>query len=179
MFLPENAVLLIIDVQGKLARLMHKKDELIQHIAGLIRVAYFLNIPIIITEQAPDKIGKTIPEITELLNGQKPVTKNSFSCCGQEQFVRDLKALDREQVIITGIEAHVCVYQTVRDLMDSQYEVQIVGDAISSRTEANKDFALERIRALGGDVTSTEMIVCELLRSSEHEKFREVINLIK
>lgn len=179
MFLPENAVLLIIDVQGKLAHLMYKKDELIQHIAGLIRVAHFLNIPIIITEQAPDKIGKTIPEITELLNDQQPVTKNSFSCCGQEKFVEDLKALDRKQVIITGIEAHVCVYQTVCDLMDSQYEVQVVADAVSSRTEANKDFALERIRAFGGDVTSTEMIVCELLRTSEHEKFREVINLIK
>ncbi|MCK5081917.1 MAG: isochorismatase family protein, partial [Candidatus Omnitrophica bacterium] len=79
----------------------------------------------------------------------------------------------------TGIEAHVCVYQTVCDLMDVQYEVQVVGDAVSSRTEADKDFALKRIRAFGGDVTSTEMIVCELLKTSEHEKFREVINLIK
>lgn len=179
MFLPESAVLLIIDVQGKLAHLMHQKDELIRHIAGLIHVVDIFNIPIIITEQAPEKIGKTIPEIMELLKGQSPIAKKSFSCCGQETFMRDLKALDRKQVIITGIEAHVCVYQTVCDLMDDQYEVQVVGDAVSSRTEANKDFALERIRAFGGDVTSTEMIVCELLRTSEHEKFREVINLIK
>ena len=179
MFLSENAVLLIIDVQGKLAHLMHKKNELIRHIAGLIRVAYFLNIPIIITEQAPEKIGKTVPEITELLKGQQPIAKNFFSCCGQGQFMQDLKALNRKQVIITGIEAHVCVYQTIRDLMDRQYEVQVVGDAVSSRTEANRDFALERIRAFGVDVTSTELIVCELLRTSEHEKFREVINLIK
>lgn len=179
MFLPENAVLLIVDVQEKLAHLMHKKDELIRHITGLIRVAYFLNIPIIITEQVPEKVGKTIPEITELLKGRQPVAKSSFSCCGQEKFTQDIEALNRKQVIVTGIEAHVCVYQTVRDLMDSQYEVQVVADAVSSRTEANRDFALERIRAFGGDVTSTEMIVCELLRTSEHEKFREIINLIK
>ena len=169
----------IIDVQEKLAHLMHKKDEVVRHIGGLIRVAHFLNIPIIVTEQAPLKIGKTIPEIVELLKGQQPIAKNSFSCCGQEKFMQDFKALNRKQVIITGIEAHVCVYQTICDLMDSQYEVQVVGDAVSSRTEADKDFALKRIRAFGGDVTSTEMIVCELLKTSEHEKFREVINLIK
>ena len=179
MFLPENAVLLIIDVQGRLAHRMYKKDELIQHIAGLIQVAYFLNIPILITEQAPDKIGKTIPEIAGLLSGHQPIAKSSFSCCGQGRFMESLAALNRKQVIVTGIEAHVCVYQTVCDLMGHQYEVEVVGDAVSSRTEANRDFALERIRTFGGDVTSTEMIVCELLRTSEHEKFREVINLIK
>ena len=180
MFLSESAVLLIIDVQGKLAHCMHEKDELIRHIAGLIHFADILSIPIIVTEQAPEKIGKTIPEITGLLSGRQPITKTSFSCCGQEQFMQDLKALGRNQIIVTGIEAHVCVFQTVCDLMDDkQYEVQVVGDAVSSRTEANKDAALERIRTFGGDVTSTEMIVCELLRTSEHEKFREVINLIK
>jgi isochorismate hydrolase len=179
MFSPENAVLLIIDVQGKLAHLMHEKDEVIRHIGGLIHVADFLNIPVVTTEQAPEKIGKTIPEITELLKDRQPVAKKSFSCCGQDEFMQELKALNRKQVIIVGIEAHVCVYQTVCDLMKNQYEVQVVADAVSSRTEANRDFALERIRAFGGDVTSTEMIVCELLKTSEHEKFREVINLIK
>ncbi len=179
MFLPESAVLLIVDVQGKLAHLMHGKKELILHIGGLIRVAHFLDIPIIITEQAPDKIGKTIPEISKLLKDHQPIAKTSFSCCGQSEFMRKLQDLNRKQVIVTGIEAHVCIYQTVCDLLNHQFEVQVVGDAVSSRTEANKEFALKRIRATGGDVTSTEMIVCELLRSSEHEKFREVIRLIQ
>ncbi|HQP10019.1 MAG TPA: hydrolase [Candidatus Omnitrophota bacterium] len=179
MFLQENAVLLIIDVQGKLAHRMHQKKELFRHIGGLIRVAHFLAIPIIITEQAPEKIGTTVPDISDLLKDQQPIAKTSFSCCGQREFMERLGALNRRQVIVAGIEAHVCVYQTVHDLLGNRYDVQVVGDAISSRTEANKNFAIERVRALGADVTSTEMIVCELLRSSEHPKFREIINLIK
>ena len=158
---------------------MHEKDRLIRHIGGLIRVAHFLDIPVIFTEQAPDKIGATIPEIRGLLKDQAPIVKTSFSCCGQPEFMQTLEALNRKQIIVTGIEAHVCVYQTVYELLNSQYEVQVVGDAVSSRTQANKDLALKRIRAFGDDVTSTEMIVCELLRSSKHPKFREVINLIK
>jgi nicotinamidase-related amidase len=179
MFSQENAVLLIVDVQGKLARMMYQRDELIRHIGGLIQVADFLEIPILITEQAPDKIGTTIPEISKFLKGRKPVPKVTFSCCGEERFLRALEALGRKQIIMTGIEAHVCIYQTVRDLIDRHYEVQVVGDAVSSRTETNKRFALERIRAFGGDVTSTEMIVCELIKTAHHPKFREVISLIK
>ena len=179
MFSQENAVLLIVDVQGRLAHLMHEKKELIRHIGGLIRVAYFLDIPIIVTEQAPDKIGQIIPEISGLLKDHKPIAKTSFSCCGQHEFMQKLEALNRKQIIITGIEAHVCIYQTVCELLNIQYEVQVVSDAVSSRTKANKKLALKRIEAFGGDITSTEMIVCELLRSSEHPKFREVINLIK
>jgi len=179
MFLPESAVLLIVDVQGKLAHLMYKREELFLHIGGLIRIAYLLDIPIIVTEQVPEKIGETIPKIRKLLKDHQPIAKTSFSCCAEEKFMQKLESLKRKQVIVAGIEAHVCIYQTVVDLISQQYEVQVVGDAISSRTEANKNFALERIRSYGGNVTSTEMIICELLRSSEHPKFREVISLLK
>ncbi len=179
MFSSENAVLLVIDVQGKLAHLMRQEDELIRHVGGIIQAARFLDIPIIVTEQAPDKIGATLPEITALVNGSQIISKKSFSCCGQDEFTRELEALNRNQVIIVGIEAHVCVYQTVRDLIGRDYEVQVVGDAVSSRKQVDKDVALERIKSLGGQVTSAEMIICELLRTSEHEKFREVISLIK
>ena len=179
MFLAEKAVLLVIDVQGKLADLMHGKDDLIRHIAGLIRVADILNMPILFTEQAPLKIGTTIPAIAGSFNGRKPIAKNSFSCCGEKEFMRQLKALYRKQVIVAGIEAHVCISQTVCDLLDQHYEVQVVSDAVSSRAEADKKCALKRMRAWGADVTSTEAVACELLRTSQHEKFKEIINLIK
>ena len=130
--------MLIIDVQGKLSSLMHEKDELIRHIVGLIRVADIFNMPIIFTEQAPEKIGTTIPEIAESFNGRKPIAKHSFSCCGDKDFMRQLKALYRKQVIVAGIEAHVCISQTVCDLLAQHYEVQVVSDAISSRAEADK-----------------------------------------
>jgi len=179
MFSPENTILLVIDVQGKLARLMHKKDELFRHISGLIRIASFLDIPIIVTEQVPEKIGTTISEITELLKGTQPLPKACFSCCRQDQIMQKLESLNRKQIVVAGIEAHVCVYQTVHDLIHKQYEVQVVGDAVSSRTEMNKHFALDRIKFLGGGITSTEMIACEWLKTSEHPKFREIIRLIK
>ena len=156
MFSQENAVLLIVDVQGKLARLMYKKDELIRHIGGLIHVADFLEIPIIFTEQAPHKIGTTIPEVSKFLKGRKPVPKVTFSCCAEEKFMQALEALGRKQIIVTGIEAHVCIYQTVRDLMDRQYEVQVVGDAVSSRTLENREIGFKLMNRTGAILTSTE-----------------------
>ena len=89
------------------------------------------------------------------------------------------KKIKRKQIIIVGIETHVCVYQTVCDLVESKYEVQVVADAVSSRTQENKELALERIKAVGATLTSTEMIICELLRTTEHKKFKDILSLIK
>jgi nicotinamidase-related amidase len=179
MFLPSNAILLVIDIQGKLARLMHKKDELFRNASKLIQTATFLDIPVIVTEQAPDKIGKTIPEITKFLDKIQPITKSSFSCCGENRFLRELEALKRKQIIVIGIEAHVCVYQTASELLNKDFQVQVVADAVSSRTESNKYFGLDRIKSIGVGMTSTEMIICELLRTCEHPRFKEIVNLIK
>jgi len=179
MFSSENAVLLVIDIQGKLARLMHRRDQLFRNVSILIQTASILEIPVVVTEQVPEKIGKTVPEIAKLLIDCRPITKQSFSCCGEDRFVQELESLNRKQVILAGIEAHVCVYQTVCDLLSRNFEIQVVGDAVSSRTEANKYFGLDRVKLLGGGVTSTEMIICELLKTCEHPQFREIINLIK
>ena len=179
MFSPENAILLVIDIQGKLARLMHQRDQLFRNVSILIQTASILKIPVIVTEQVPEKIGKTVSEITKFLGNNQPIPKTSFSCCGEDRFVGELKALNRKQVIVAGIETHVCIYQTVCDLLNRKFEIQVVGDAVSSRTEANKHFGLNRINALGGGITSTEMIICELLKTCEHSRFREVVCLIK
>jgi len=179
MFLPENTILTVIDIQGKLAHLMHKSRDLFKNVSRLIQTASLLKIPTIITEQVPEKIGSTIPEISKLLKDNQPIAKTSFSCCGQDHFVRELEKYNRKQIIVAGIETHVCVYQTVCDLMNKNYEVQVVGDAVSSRTEVNKLFALDRINFCGGSITSTEMIICELLKTCKHPQFKEVINLIK
>ena len=179
MFSPENSILLVIDIQGKLARLMHKRDQLFRNVATLIQSAALLEMPTIITEQVPEKIGATIPELIKFIKYYQPITKSCFSCCGEDQFNQELTALNRKQIIVTGIEAHVCVYQTVSDLLNKNFEVQVVGDAVSSRTEANKQFGLDRINALGGSITCTEMIICELLKTCEHPQFRKVVGLIK
>ena len=179
MFEINKTVLVVIDVQGKLATLVAEKEKVYANISGLIKAVQILNIPIIYTEQVPEKIGKTIPKIALLLSTLSPITKSSFSCCGSKEFLEQLTRLKRKQVIITGIETHVCVYQTITDLLKLQFAVQVVADAVSSRTAENRRIALERVKKLGADITSTEMVLCELLKTAKHEKFRDIIKFIK
>ncbi len=179
MFSPEQSVLVVIDVQGKLAHLTYDKDKLFSNIQALIKVAKYLKIPILLTEQMPEKIGATVTEVASLLKNVKPIKKTSFSCCGQGEFITALRQEKRKEIIVCGIETHVCVYQTVFDLREQQYDVQVVVDAVSSRTAENKQIALDRMKTLGADLTCTEMLATELLRTAKHEKFKEILSLIK
>ncbi|OGX35110.1 MAG: hypothetical protein A3C36_07035 [Omnitrophica WOR_2 bacterium RIFCSPHIGHO2_02_FULL_52_10] len=179
MFIPEHSILIVIDIQGKLARLMHAKDVLFAQVSKLIRAAALLEIPIIVTEQVPAKLGRTIPEIAVHLKEYHPVEKSSFSCCGNDEFIKKLEQSGRRQVVVSGIEAHVCVYQTVCGLLERKYEVQVAGDAVASRSVDDKYYALDRLKYLGAGLISTEMIICEWLGTSEHPKFKQVSDLIK
>ncbi len=179
-FTANQSVLLVIDVQGKLAELMHDRDQVVARIQKLINVAQILDVPVILTEQAPDKIGKTLPEIASALFKYLPIKKLSFSCWQNEEFQETLGGMKmRRQIVICGIETHVCVYQTAVDLLGQGFHVQVVVDAVSSRTKENKEIALERLKDFGVGLTCTEMIICELLRTAEHKKFKEIMALIK
>lgn len=158
---------------------MAESGRLTGNIQALVRAAQILKVPIIHTEQVPEKIGRTIPAIDGLLKGQDPVRKSSFSCFGSKEFAQKWAALDRSQVIVAGIETHVCVYQTVADLLSRKFEVQIVADAVSSRSPDNKAVALDLVKSLGAVVTTTEMIICELIRGADHEDFKDIIALVK
>lgn len=179
MFSIDNSILLVIDVQGRLAQRMFEKKKLFKNIQTLIQGARRLDIPILCTEQAPEKIGKTIPEIARYLEGLTAIPKLSFSSCGEPFFLEKLRALKRTQIIVCGIETHVCVYQTAVDLIGHKFDVQVAADAVSSRTRENKHWGLERMKFLGVPLTSTEMIACELLRTARHKKFKDVLGLIK
>lgn len=175
----KNSILAVIDVQGRLAELMHEKDHLFKTIQATIQSAHHLGIPLIATEQAPDKIGETAPEVAALLSGTKPIKKTSFSCCGSAEFVNAVKASRRSQVIVTGIETHVCVYQTVRDLRHMGFEVHVLADGVSSRSIANKAVGLQRCEQEGAVISSFEMAVTELMTTADHEKFRDIVKLMK
>lgn len=175
----KNTVLIVIDVQEKLARVMHDKEKLLKNVDRLIRGARVFGVPVLLTEQNPTGLGKTLPEIKQLLPDKAPVEKVSFSCAGEERFLKVLKDIPRTQILLSGIEAHVCVYQTAVDLKNRGYEVQVVADAISSRTAENADIALDRLRAAGIEVTSVESALFELLGKAEGEKFKEVIRIVK
>jgi nicotinamidase-related amidase len=175
-----DTVLIVIDVQGKLAHLMHDKAEFLANVERTVKGAQILEIPILWTEQAPAKLGETIPEIREpLLQSARPIAKICFSCCGNEPFLGELKALNRTQVLITGLETHICVYQTVHDLLDMGYGVQVVADAVSSRAAVNKQLGLERMKEAGAMLTSTEMALFELLRVAEGSRFKAISKLVK
>lgn len=175
----EKTCLVVVDVQGKLAELMWEKDRLFNNLEILVKSANILDIPIIWCQQYPKALGDTIEEVAVHLKGLSPCDKMSFSCCGNEEFSDKLHAAGRRQVLICGIEAHICVYQTAMDLLDYDYDVQIVGDAVSSRTEENRDAALSRIKWEGAAITTTEMALFELLGTAEHPKFKDIAKLVK
>jgi nicotinamidase-related amidase len=175
----DNTVFVLVDVQGKLAQIVHEKDTLLDNLKRLVKGLQILKIPILWTEQNPAKMGPTIPELRELLKPSRPVSKMSFSCLGDETFRTLLERLKREQVVLAGIETHVCIYQTAVDLIQKEYHVEVVGDAVSSRTAANKEIGLEKIKACGGHITSVETLLFRLLRSAEHPAFREILAIVK
>ena len=175
----ENTALVVIDVQGKLSRLMYEKEKLFENLQKIITGARILEIPVVLTEQNPEGLGSTIPEVADLLPDVQPISKFSFSCCGEKSFVRELEALKRKQVLIAGIESHVCVYQTAMDLLGAGYEVQIVADAVSSRTAENRELGLEKMKSEGARLTGAEMALFELLRVAEGAKFKELLKVVK
>ena len=175
----QNCFLVIVDVQGKLAQLMYDRDALFKNIRILIKVAKLLAIPIVWTQQCPQALGPTVPEVTQLLTDSEPINKASFSCCGEEQFNRKLKSLARRQVLLCGIEAHVCIYQTAADLMQTGYDVHIIADAISSRSLKNRQIGLEKMASNGAELSSTEMVIFELLKTAEHPQFKQIVKLAK
>lgn len=179
MLIIENTVLIVIDIQESLARVMYGKDALFENLQKIIKGAGILNIPMIVTEQVPEKLGATIPEISPLLDTITPISKASFSCCGEDRFMRELDSMKRGQVLIAGIESHVCVYQTAVDLIRMGYEVHIVTDCISSRTEENRALGIERMKDEGGRPTGTEMVLFELLKIAGGDRFRAISRLVK
>lgn len=175
----QNSALLVIDIQGRLAHMVHEKEKLFKNIQIMIQGCKVLGVPVIFTEQIPEKLGETVPEIKSLLTGIEPVKKTSFSCCGCSELVNKLKELGCNQLLLTGIESHICIYQSAIDLLDLGYEVHVVSDAVSSRTLENKQLALQKIRDHGGEITGTETALYELLKVAEGDKFKQILKLIK
>jgi len=175
----ENTVLLLIDFQEKLFPVMHDKEKLLRNVVKLIKGIQVLEIPIILTEQYPKGLGPTIPEIKELIPNVKPVEKVCFNCCDESSFGEALGILKRKQVLIAGIEAHICVYQTAMALARAGYEVQVVGDGVASRDPENKLVALFKMGAAGISPTTTEMALFELLKIAKGDKFKQISAIVK
>ena len=175
----DDTALVIIDVQGKLATLMHEREELYRNLVILVRGALILELPVLWLEQYPEGMGPTIPELARLLTDQEPMAKLSFSACGLEEFQQRLEDSGRRKVLAAGIEAHICVCQTVCDLIVAGYGVEVVADAVSSRTAANRQVGLDKMARAGAGVTSVETALFELLREAGTPQFKEIARLVK
>lgn len=174
----EDSALLIIDVQGKLAESMNNSSALFHNLSVLIQGAKLLSIPIVWVEQLPEKLGKTHSDITQYLPG-KPIVKSTFSAWGDDDVRSKIENTNRRNWIVAGIECHVCVYQSVRDLLKMHYEVHVVSDAVSSRTLENKALGLQVMQTAGAKLTSTEMVLFELQQRAEGDIFKQLIKLVK
>jgi len=176
-----QCALLVIDIQEKLLPPIFQKEQLVKNSQLLIRLAGILKIPAVMTVQYPKGLGNTVPDIASLLPGTEPIDKQMFSCFGSDVFCSLLKRLpgQRNTLLLCGMECHICVAQTALAALREGYIVHVASDAVSSRAEWNWKIGLERMRAAGAIISSTEMMIYELLRSSGAPAFKEMLPYLR
>ncbi|CAM4134833.1 isochorismatase family protein [Pseudoalteromonas byunsanensis] len=171
--------LIVVDVQGKLARVVDNSEQMLQQISTLIQGCQALGLPIIWLEQTLDKLGHTVPELTKLLNAEQIITKTTFSGFLNQAFRTRLANENKSHWLVCGIEAHICVYQTALSLLNNRFGVSLITDAIASRNPEHKQLAIHKLAHSGAQLSNVEMVLYELLADSEHPDFRTILQLIK
>lgn len=175
----ENSLFFLIDIQDRLVGMLKNREEIAKNNSILAKAAKILGVPVIVSEQYPNGLGSTILEVREYLNTENVLEKTSFSALATDTIKAKLESLNRKKVVLTGIETHICVYQTARALLDAGYEVYVVKNACSSRSSKDYRTALELMRDYGAKLTCVETVLFELLGSSKHPNFKEIQALIK
>ncbi|MEZ4387853.1 MAG: hydrolase [Candidatus Krumholzibacteriia bacterium] len=174
-----RTVLVVIDIQERFRDLLHARDQLLAGAGRLIRAFRELEMPVLVTEHYSRGLGVTMPELRAHLVDITPIEKIAFSCDGDPGFRKALDALNRDQMILCGIEAHVCVYQTARDLMDRGKQVAIAADAVSARHQADREIGLRHMQRIGVQVMNVDMILFEILREAQTADFKRIQPILK
>ena len=177
----DRCALLVVDIQEKLLPPIFNKDELIKNSQLLVRLANILEMPVIVTTQYVKGLGCTVPEIASLVGSAQAIDKMQFGCFGSIEFRSTLKSLpgDRNTVLLCGMEAHICVMQTALGALNEGYLVHVASDAIGSRVRWNWEIGIDRMRAAGAVISTTEMMIYELLRSSGTAQFKEMLPYLR
>ena len=185
----KRSVVVVVDVQGKLVGMVHRPKLVLESIKRLLRVADIFGVPVVLTEQYPEGLGPTAAEIREVFDGltvpKRHVSKTSFGCCGEPTFVRALAEMlpgiepAERQVILAGIEAHVCVQQTAIELLNRGEQIYLCWECISGRGEEYRRHALDRMQQAGARLTNHETVAFEWARSNEHPKFKQLNRLLR
>ncbi|MBI3591308.1 MAG: isochorismatase family protein [Candidatus Melainabacteria bacterium] len=179
LFTRDNSLILLIDYQEKFVPVLHNNEQTIKNIKLLLSGANIYKVPILVSEQVPEKLGVTINDFKEYLKGAKFFSKKTMSCCGQAGFIDELKNKNIKQIAVCGIEAHVCVLQTTLDLLQNGFQVHLITDAISTRVPHNKEIAVEKIKSAGAIVSSVETILFEMAYEAGTEEFKRLQQLFK
>ncbi|MBY7142434.1 isochorismatase family protein [Virgibacillus sp. NKC19-3] len=177
----ENTVFVLVDVQGKLSKIVHDSERVIGNLSTLIQGLDILHIPILWLEQYPEGLGKTNEALSTYLTGAglEAIHKITFNAAKNQTFMDALETTKRSQILIAGIETHICVYQTAAGLKSWGYEVEVVADAVSSRTNCNKEIGLQKMRELGILTSSVEMALYELMETADGQHFKDILPLLK
>lgn len=174
-----DSVLIVIDVQGKLARVVLESPSRISQIQKLVKGMMILEVPVILTNQVPEKLGPTIEEIATFLPGQEQVSRTAFSVFREVRILNQLAELGRRQVILCGFETHICIHQSAIELKNEGFEVSVVVDATSSRHQVDLDMAIKDLITAGVKMTTVEMCLFELIKDARHPHFKDIAQLIK
>jgi nicotinamidase-related amidase len=172
----EDCVLVVIDVQKKLVPVITGAEKMIENIIKLVKLSKIIHIPVVLTEQ--QNLGDTVDEIKSEINVLAPISKITFSCFGLDEFSDHIRRFNRKTLILTGIESHICVTQTALGA-PADYRIQVVSDAVASRVPSNWKIALDRMQRAGATITSTEMLMYELLQKAGTDEFRAALPLVK
>jgi nicotinamidase-related amidase len=175
----EDSVLLIIDIQERLAVVMREKDRVVGNTRHLIELAKMIGLPVVVTEQYPKGLGRTVPELQTAIPDGKPIEKLAFNCCGEPAFLSEIRRLDRKKVVVAGMETHICVLQTTVGLLQEGFVPHVVQDAMCSRTEENWKTGIEFMRDAGAVITCTETVLFQLLKAAGTEEFKAISKRIK
>lgn len=175
----QNTGLVVVDIQGKLARMVHESDTLISNCTKLIKGAEVLGLPIIQLEQNPEKLGATVEELAPLLSKAKRISKFTFGAGEDTAFVDAINAHSVATWLICGIESHICVYQTASGLTTLGYKVEVVSDCVASRLLNNKELALNKLARNGVELTCLEMCLYELVKDCREPEFKQILDLIR
>lgn len=177
---PENALLVIVDMQEKLAKAMKEEilEKTVKNIITFIELCKLYQIPIIFTEQYPKGLGKTLQDIKSPINDEA-IEKISFSSAGEEKFASKIRELNRQKIILTGMESHVCVWQTALDLLQRDYHVFVPSDAVCSRKKHDWKIGIELMKNAGAVITCTETLIFQLLKKAGTAEFKKMLEFIK
>jgi len=175
----DNALALAIDFQERMMPVINDQEELTRRSAIFLRGCRILGVPVLVTQQYTRGLGETIPEVKEALGDFEPIEKITFSCYGNKEFRDKLEKTDKKDILVTGVEAHICVQQTVLDLLESGHTVYIIADCIGSRFENDRQISMRRMEQAGAILTTMESVLFEMMVSADHPGRKEISNLVK